>query len=121
MKYTYYLELQSDEHMLYADEVAAKFGLYSQKDILHSQFAKDVIQHCNKDLPRLMYNTRHGLKRVYRLQDIATAMIWLYSECLGNGKPGLYKINLANKIYTVKVEEAFFTTVQQILGGFKHD
>jgi len=71
MNYTYYKELQSDEHMLFAKEIAELYGVTSQK-------VASIIEHYAKQheivVPRLFYKTKYGLARVYSQELWSPAM-----------------------------------------------
>lgn len=61
-QFTYLLEVESNEHMLYAKEIGELYGLSSQKiAALISSYAEKA----NIEVPRLYFNTRNGIKRVY--------------------------------------------------------
>ena len=62
MSYTYYQEIQCDEHMLFAKEIADKYGITSQK-------VSSILEKYSNDkgilVPRIFYKTKYGLARVY--------------------------------------------------------
>jgi hypothetical protein len=60
--YTYFMEVQDKEHMLYVGEIAKMYGLTVQKT---SKLFQKYIEEEKLDVPKLYYNTRNGLKRVY--------------------------------------------------------
>jgi hypothetical protein len=60
--FTYYQEVSHAEHMLYAKEIGVKYGVSAQKA------AKAIERYCcvnGLNVPRLYYNTKYGLSRVY--------------------------------------------------------
>jgi hypothetical protein len=67
--FKYYLEVEYEEHMLYANEIS---GIYSEACGVSLTTAK-VVAILNKyaknngiEIPRLYYHTKWGLKRVYQ-------------------------------------------------------
>ena len=62
MSYTYYHEIQSSEHMLFAKEIAEIYGVTSQKV---SSAIEQYTKHSGAVVPRLFYKTKYGLARVY--------------------------------------------------------
>jgi hypothetical protein len=62
MNYTYYREIQSSEHMLFAKEIAEVYGVTSQKV---SSAIEQYAKHLGAVVPRLFYKTKYGLARVY--------------------------------------------------------
>lgn len=60
--YTYYQEVISEEHMLFAKELGEKYSISSQK-VTHT-----IAKYCSESgiqCPRLFYKTKYGLTRVY--------------------------------------------------------
>lgn len=62
MNYTYYREIQSSEHMLFAKEIAEVYGVTSQKV---ASAIEQYGKHIGAAVPRLFYKTKYGLARVY--------------------------------------------------------
>ena len=62
MNYTYYSEIQSSEHMLFAKEIAELYGVSSQKV---SSTIEQYAKHVGTVVPKLFYKTKYGLARVY--------------------------------------------------------
>lgn len=67
----YYMEVQYDEHLLFAKEIAKKYGV--NPNIVRSVIQKYEDQYSN-DLPKLYYKTKYGLCRVYFEQVWKSAM-----------------------------------------------
>lgn len=71
MTYTYYTPVQSDEHYLYASELAEKYGVFTLSGRPHIQLVSACLSKMEEDIgqPPFYYMTRFGLKRVYKYGD----------------------------------------------------
>lgn len=67
--YTYYLAVNSYEHMLFAKELAMKYNVYSLTNNPHNKLVKAVITDYlienNIEYRPLFYETKNGLKEVF--------------------------------------------------------
>jgi hypothetical protein len=64
----YYLEVGYEEHMLYANEIAVRYGLVEDEKPLSAKVTSILKKYAKKnniEIPRLFYHTQYGLKRVY--------------------------------------------------------
>lgn len=67
--YEYYLKVLSDEHMLYLNELAEIYDIYSLNNKPHTKLLKAIIldylqENCIEYCP-IFYNTKNGLKEVF--------------------------------------------------------
>ena len=99
--YKYYIEFEHDEHYPYAHEVAALMfeahGITAPDDT--SKPAKTLVTAAlnwfHGDEPKMFYNTRNGLKRVY--PNWKEVYGWLFMHC--NQNQGTVKIDGKNYRY----------------------
>nr|DAV25184.1 MAG TPA: hypothetical protein [Caudoviricetes sp.] len=67
--YKFYLEIKTEEHMLYPKEIAEAFGLYSMNGKPHSILIKaiilDYLESKQIEYTPIFYNSRNGLKEVF--------------------------------------------------------
>lgn len=66
--YTYYKEVRSEEHMLYANEIIEVFKESLPETITPIKIHSIIREHCANcgvEDPKLYYNTRNGHKKVY--------------------------------------------------------
>ena len=68
MPYTYYVPVTSDEHYLYASELAEMFGIYTVNGRLHTQLVSAYLASLEllEQSTPLFYATKNGLRRVFR-------------------------------------------------------
>ena len=68
MSYTYYVPVTSDEHYLYASELAEMFGIYTVTGRPHTQLVSAYLTSLElfEQAAPLFYPTKHGLRRVFR-------------------------------------------------------
>lgn len=68
MPYTYYVPVASDEHYLYASELAEMFGIYTVNGRPHTQLVSAYLTSLElfEQSAPLFYATKHGLRRVFR-------------------------------------------------------
>lgn len=68
MPYTYYVPVTSDEHYLYASELAEMFGIYTVNGRPHTQLVSAYLTSLElfEQAAPLFYPTKHGLRRVFR-------------------------------------------------------
>lgn len=75
--YKFYLEIKTEEHMLYAKEIAEIYGLYSLNGNPHSTLMKiiilDYLKENQIDYIPIFYNSRNGLKEVFPAKYYAPA------------------------------------------------
>ena len=81
--YSYFIEIQSDEHMLYAKEIAAAYNILdknNQPDYkLVGKIIKDYLKDKQITYQDKYYNTKYGLKKVYPY-DIYNSAIEFYKK-----------------------------------------
>ncbi len=67
MEYTYYMEVNSYEHMLNAYEIAKLYNLKTLTGKPHNRLAARLLSEYNKKYndPKLYYQTKTGLMRVW--------------------------------------------------------
>lgn len=75
-KYTYYQEVKSEIHMLYAEEIAAVIAKEYFPELSSDEASKETrkqLQRIEKkrNSPKIFYNTKRGLKRVYSPETIS--------------------------------------------------
>lgn len=67
--YTYYLAINSNEHMLFAKELAEKYSIYSSTGNPHNKLIKaiiiDYLIDNNMPYRPLFYETKNGLREVF--------------------------------------------------------
>ena len=100
MLFDYYMKITSNEHMLYASEIAKMYNINSTTGKPHYSLVKTVIVDYMKDnnfeyIP-LFYNTKNGLKEVFSKKHYEPAI----SKLLANGKCEYKSLN--NKTYYFK-------------------
>lgn len=68
MPYTYYVPVTSDEHYLYASELAEMFGIYTVNGRPHTQLVSAYLTSLElfEQAAPLFYPAKHGLRRVFR-------------------------------------------------------
>ena len=71
--YKYYAEQESEDHYLFSNEIAdllnKRFGIQNEKGDLSTRMVEAYLSDYEEKygMPKLFYNTRHGLRRVYPL------------------------------------------------------
>lgn len=68
VRYKYYIEVQSDEHYLYASELAEIIGAYTSSGKPHTKFVS-YVYHSSHKRNKVFYHTRKGLREVFPLSD----------------------------------------------------
>lgn len=65
----YYLEVEYEEHMLYANEISGIYNMFTGINSLSTakvtSILKKYAKNNNIEIQPLYYHTRYGLKRVY--------------------------------------------------------
>lgn len=101
--YKYYQELNSNEHMLYANEIASMIGILSENNKPHSSLIKiaivDFFLENDIKYNAIYFNTKKGLREVFKYDDYREAI----KRLLETSKEGVYK-SLNNKKYKFKVK-----------------
>lgn len=103
--YTYYNKVKSDEHMLYATEIAICFGINSEKDKPHGLFITKYIseyikQHIIGYKPLYYVNNRGKANQVYSKEIYVEAIINLCRTMTERDK--IYIVESGEKNYKVK-------------------
>lgn len=70
--YKYYLEIESEKHLLFPSEIASALRLYSESGKLHEKYVLALSEFISPH--KLYYNTRNGLRRVIE-QDVLIQII----------------------------------------------
>lgn len=81
--YTYYIEVESEQHYAYLDEIVEYLyahGITSKEGKLPIGLTRAVLSWFHKDNPRMCFNTRRGLKRVFPLAG--EAIDFIMSNCV---------------------------------------
>lgn len=78
MQYRYYITLDSNEHMLYADEIAALYNIYSNTNKHHGRLVKALIldyleERGIKYMP-INFLTKYGMKEVFPAHHYVPAL-----------------------------------------------
>ena len=116
MPYKYYVEVQSDEHYLYASEIATILGYFTSSGKPYTRFVS-YVYHANKK-NKIFYQTRKGLREVFPLTD---SDIKHFADLIKNSaqdKSGAYIVTVpGNKleiktfyVYTKEGENYFYGT-----------
>ncbi|MDV3428308.1 MAG: hypothetical protein LIR50_15025 [Bacillota bacterium] len=66
--YEYYRKVNKEEHMLFAKEIAIKYGIYTVNNLPHSRLISHILMEIRlhtADCEQLYYSTRNGLAKVY--------------------------------------------------------
>lgn len=105
--YKYYQEVEKEEHMLFAAEIAELLQLKSLTNkpfrIFVSAFLNDVRERSGR--PRLFYNTKHGLTQVFSKEDIFILMEKLYESLEHSmNNDNQIQIRVKEKLYTIRCE-----------------
>lgn len=77
MTYTYYVSVESEEHMLYLTEIAEKYGLMlagKPRTRLVSSIVRKYIRENHPEYEPHYYETRHGLREVFSEKVYKPAM-----------------------------------------------
>lgn len=103
--HTYYNKVESEEHMLYATEIAICFGINSEKDKPHGAFitkylAEYIRQHIVGYKPLYYINMRGKANQVYSKEIYTDAMINLCRKMTERDK--IYIVDSGDKNYKVK-------------------
>ena len=116
MPYKYYVEVYSDEHYLYASEIAEIIGAYTSSGKPHVKFVS-YVYHANKKKNKIFYHTRKGLREVFPLTD---SDIKRFADLIKNSardKSGAYIVTVRSNdssevktfyIYTKEGEDYFY-------------
>ena len=119
MPYKYYVEVQSDEHYLYASEIATILGCLTSSGKPHSKFVSYVYHANEKSKNRIFYNTKKGLREVFRFTEDD---IRRFADLIKNSardKAGAYIVTVSSNnssevktfyVYTKEVEDYFYGT-----------
>ena len=87
--FTYYKPIESNEHMLFAKEIA-KIYTYKNKNFTSQKIStiiKGYLKANNIEYEDLYYETKYGLSKVYPFEIYDPAMKW-YFEKLDNKNKG---------------------------------
>lgn len=86
--YKVYLEIQTEEHMLYAKEIAEAYGLYSLNGNPHYTLMKiiilDYLKENDIEYMPLFYDSRNGLKEVFPAKYYMPAFKLFFSKAKYN-------------------------------------
>lgn len=106
--YTYYLAVRSNEHMLFAKELAEKYGIYSSTGNPHNKLIKvviiDYLIENNIPYRPLFYETKSGLREVFSQILYEPAFERFINKASGNKYTSLNKITYYFKNNTIKGE-----------------
>lgn len=109
-QYKYYKEVISEEHMLFANEIAQKYNIYSVNNkpatMFVSSVLKDFIIASGED--QLMYQTVRGLTNVYPKRIYEQVMKIVYAMVESNdsfNKPIVLQASNKNFTIIIKKEE----------------
>jgi hypothetical protein len=76
--YKFYLEIKTEEHMLYPKEIAEAFGLYSMNGKPHSTLTKviilDYLESNQIEYMPIFYNSKNGLREVFAAKHYIPAL-----------------------------------------------
>lgn len=102
MTYKYWQPIMSEEHRLFAKEVAEMWGLYSinpDKNNLHTKFAYHLLETEEYDQRKnpLYYETKHGLVRCFDGQTIQRALHRLHT--FSHQEPQYFLYNNAGRTF----------------------
>lgn len=117
MPYKYYVEVQSDEHYLYASELAEIIGAYTSSGKPHTKFVS-YVYHSNKKRDKVFYHTKKGLREVFPCSE---SDIKHFADLIKNSardKSGAYIVTVPSNnssvktfyIYTKKEEYLYGTS-----------
>lgn len=105
--YIYYVKVESEEHMLFTNEIAIQYGIYSLADMPHvwliSKAIKKVLEE-NRDLNlvgSIFYRTKTNMKQVYPYSIYRQAIDYINENSSlieGNN----YTININGVVYKYK-------------------
>lgn len=109
MNYTYYQEVQSNVHHLYAREICDYLGIYSESGKPHVKFFVTVYDSNAKDARKLYYKTSKGLlSRVYHDRFAVYKFIDLIKDNINGVPENTMKltrvIKYNDKCYIVKID-----------------
>lgn len=86
--YEYYLKVISNEHMLYLNELAELYNIYSLSNKPHTKLLKaiilDYLDYNHLSYCPVFYNTKNGLKEVFS-KDIYEPAIEKFKKLYING------------------------------------
>ena len=68
VRYKYYIEVQSNEHYLYASELAEIIGAYTSSGKPHTKFVS-YVYHSSHKRNKVFYHTKKGLREVFPLSE----------------------------------------------------
>ena len=103
--YKYYAEKESEEHYLFSNEIAdllnRGFGVQNEKGGLAIRMVEAFLNDYEEryGMPKLFYNTRHGLRRVYPF-GFEFAM---HANKVLDISPGLHVLYVGGKNFKYKV------------------
>lgn len=103
--YKYYAEKESKEHYLFSNEIAdllnKGFGIQNEKGGLATRMVEAFLNDYEEryGMPRLFYNTRHGLRRVYPF-GFELAM---HANKVLDISPGLHVLYVGGRNFKYKV------------------
>lgn len=86
--YTYYIRVESEEHMLFTREIASLFGFYSLSDVPHflliSKAIKKVLDESNNSdlVGSLFYKTKNNMKQVYPYEVYSKAVEYINNNSI---------------------------------------
>ena len=103
--YKYYAEQESKNHYLFANEIAdllnKGFGIQNEKGDLSTRMVEAYLSDYEEKygMPKLFYNTRHGLRRVYPLGF----QLVQHANKMFDLSYGLHVLNVGGRKYKYKV------------------
>lgn len=118
MPYKYYVEVYSDEHYLYASEIAEIIGAHTSSGKPHVKFVS-YVYHTIEKKNKIFYHTRKGLREVFPLTD---SDIKRFADLIKNSardKSGAYIVTVRSNdssevktfyVYTKEGEDYFYGT-----------
>ena len=103
--YKYYAEKESEEHYLFSNEIAELlnkgFGIQNEKGGLATRMIETFLNDYEETygMPKLFYNTRHGLRRVYPLGF----QLVQHANKMFDLSLGLHVLNVSGRNFKYKV------------------
>lgn len=104
MLYTYFTPVISDEHMLYANEIAVKYNIVTKTGKEATSFVSAYLKYLAAIFKEkeLYYVTSHGPARVYRKAFYEKAMERLIAK---SGYNKIHKATINDKNYYIEVKQ----------------
>lgn len=79
----YYIEYESEEHMLYASEIAKLFAICSKNGNPHTSFISKLLTLNPADHPnsaKYLYKTNYGFSRVYPADYVNSNISYIFAS-----------------------------------------